>query len=254
MFLKKLFITLSLISASVFLSSCEEEEAEAISAAQSCLNEMKSTMSKSELATKAAECRSILGTPTSEKGFIIQCSSFFLEEAFFGSKVLEAFERIDSSNGENDSLNLMSAFAFNSSSNASSASSACQQTGVKTFQVFGDVALAATTIGSAFPGGLDALVPDDGSTPSLADFESALAQIDTAAEFEALATPIVSIATTLCSGDNDGDLGEDVCPTLEAVTSSTSNAVIGECMQFCMSSGNSGQTCTATGGSSITCP
>lgn len=250
---KKIFLSMILCITSIFLSSCEEEDATAISAAQDCLNEMNSSMSKAERATKAASCRTILGTATSAKGFIIECSSYFLEEGFFGSKILEAFERIDSNNGENDALNLMSTFAFESLSNASSASVACGQTDIKTFEVFGDVALSSTTIGNAFPGGLDALVPDDGSAPSLADFETALAQIDSTAEFEALAAPVISMSSNLCSNDDDGSLGDDICPTLEVITNSgASNAVIGQCMKECMSSNSSGNACSAD--ATITCP
>ena len=67
----------ALLAASLFLLilwGCEDSELKNVSAAQQCLNEMNSTLSKAELATEAAECRSKLGTPSTEVGFIILCS------------------------------------------------------------------------------------------------------------------------------------------------------------------------------------
>lgn len=247
---KRILTPILLVVTAFALSACEEDEASAIAAAQACLNEMNSTLSKTQLATKAAECRTLLGTPISAKGFTVLCSSFYLEEGFFGSKILEAFNRIDDTSNDS-SFSLMSVFAFNSESNATSANNACQQTGVKTLQVFGDVTVAATTIGKAFPGGLDALVPDDGTPPSTADFEAALDQIDTAEEFEALASSVISLSNNLCSSEKDNGFGEDVCPTLETITASSDSATIGNCMQQCMKNGK-GHQCTAD--TSITCP
>ena len=238
----------------LFLSSCEEETAASIESAQECLNEMRSTLSSTQLATKAAECRTLLGTATSEKGFIVECASYFLEEGFFGSKLLEAVNRInDSANGNNDSLNLLSTFAFSTTANATSAQTACAQTGSTSLSAFGDMASASTFIGSQFTGGLATLLA--GGTPSVDDFKTALANIDTAAEFETLGTTISSIGTTLCSSgtttSTDGLTA--ACSTLNAVTASSSNAVIGECITECMSGTTaSGSTCSAD--SSITCP
>lgn len=236
----------------MMITACEEDSDTAVAAAQQCLNEMNDSMSSSELSTKAAECRSILGTPTTEDGFIIECSSYFLEEGFFGAQILEAFDRVDDAgNSNNDVTNITSTFAFSSTSNASAAQEACSQSGITIYAAFGDIAQMATTIGNAFSGGLEALL--SGGTPSVEDFEAALANIDTTEEFEALGTSVVSLATTICSG-NSSDITEDVCPTLDTITNATSNnAEIGQCMQECMSSDSgSGTVCSIN--SSITCP
>ena len=248
--LHKILLALILASFSLFLSSCEEDTATAISAAQDCLNEMRSTMTQAELAAKGAECRTLLGTATSEKGFIVECSSFFLQEGFFASKIVDAFDRVkDQEGGNNNALNLMSTFSFSSTANANSANTACQQTGIKTFKVFGDLAKAATAIGSAFPAGLDALIPNDGSSPSLADFEAALNNLTDPVQLEALGSAVVSLAGTLCETEGDGGTAEDACATLETVSGS---ANIGACMKFCMQDGNKGVACNVD--ATITCP
>lgn len=250
--LRKIMIAAAFAATSLVLTSCEEDEASAVAAAQDCLNEMRATMSEAQLESKADQCRSLLGTPASEKGFIVECSSYFLEEGFFSSQVIEAFDRIDDS-GENASTSLLSVFSFKDEDNADAAQVSCSQTGLKTLQVFGELAKTATTIGAAFPGGLDALFAADSDgdgIPEIDDFEAALAEIDTAEEFEDLGTSVTNLAQTLCaSGESSFD---EACPTLNAVTSASSAEDIGRCMQFCMDDANKGVQCTDD--TSITCP
>lgn len=247
--LKKLGYLTLLLSIAFHLSGCEEEGLENVAAAQNCLNEMNSSMSKAERQTKAAECRTILGSVSTEEGFIIECSSYFLEEGFFGSKLLEAFDRMDSSDGDSDTLNLLSVFAFETSSNATDAQTACSQTGLTTFDVLGSLAATATVISDAFDGSASALFPSDGSAPDLTEFQNAVADIDSAAEQEALGAAVSSLASSLCSS-GDSDFGEDTCGTISSVSSGSSNQVIGACIVECMNNPNL-TNCTTD--SSISC-
>ena len=239
------------IIAALFLTACEDsDEASAIDEAQDCLNNITSSN-----AAEAANCRASIANLTSPEASVVICSSFFLQEGFFGDKILAAINRIDdTSSSENDMLNFASVFAFSSTSNASEANTACQRTGIEGFQLFGDTAVMATTIGSAFPGGLSALfaAAADGETPDVDDFKTALNNISSSADLTALGSSISSIATNLCTaGETEEDVGEDICPTVEAVTANSSNETIGSCVKECLLNGKD-HVCTAD--TSITCP
>jgi hypothetical protein len=210
------------------MTACEEEEQERVAAAQQCLNEMTDTMTDAELTDKAEECREIMGEATTPEGYIIYCSSYFLEERFFGEQIIEAFDRSgDEENDGNDLTNVVSTFAFQSTENAALADEACSQTEITTYATFGGLAQMATTIGDL--GGLDL---SSGEIPTLTEFEDALANIDTAEEYEALGESAVSLAESVCGDDDDEE--NEICPTLDAATATGSNEIVGQCLSECM--------------------
>jgi hypothetical protein len=212
-----------------FFQSCESDEDILYAQAKKC-------MDGATTSAQAATCRNIIAGLYDAKAYQIRCAADFVEQGITASSLATAFINLDKTTGasEGDSLlGMMGAITFDSTTTSATAQSDCQNSGLASYNLLGNMAHIATELASLGDSTLLTKAAN-GETISQADMKAALDNIIALASAnrettsETLGSAAVSASSDYCTESRKDD---KICKKLNtAVAAGATNLQIGEAL------------------------
>lgn len=220
---------LVLISLSLFLIQCEEQETDDLYSAQLCLNTADSTTVDTCLAKIAGN-----GSP---QAYGLRCGADFIKANITDAKIVSSLERIEDNNDDNskDPMAEMMAFmTFKSVEDAQAAVANCTAAGSSGMLGLARMSLMAVALITDLMALDPTLDPSTGNgvdpTALHAALDSANAGTLSAATKEILGATVVASYSDYC-GESGQFKGESICVNLtNSINAGSTNAAIAEAL------------------------
>ena len=205
-----------ILSCLVFTLGCEDDTANSLNQAQECLDKISD-----DAPTEAANCSKFLKGINTPQKWIIQCGIDFMVGGVTTTRIINAYNELDGSSGEDKESYFMGALAFSSTATADAAFLSCQKSESDSLIYIAALSKAGTHL-SAAVGGLLGQIGSDGNgyTVDEADMQAA---IDDCQSVEpnncneaAIGESVLALEEVYCQGGNsDSEVCEDVNKAIE---------------------------------------
>lgn len=146
----------NLILLSLLLPSCSNKEADALSVAQNCLDQIPS-----DDGSNALTCIEPIASFDSQGANIIRCSAYFLNGGLTTQRIIDAYKKLQKKDEEKKEILFISLLALNDLETAENADRFCQRTGLASYTYLSNLAVIGTSLQAAFGANFSDLSEDD---------------------------------------------------------------------------------------------